>query len=99
RHRIALRIEALTGQTPPPMDGSGGASGGGTGDTTGGNGATPDPGTPASTPASSGGHSGCSHAPGRAPIVTPFSIALLAVAATLFVRRRARTAARAHIRR
>ena len=93
RHRMALRIEALTGQTPPPMNGSGGAggSGGGSGDATGGNGVSTDNGTPPATPTTSG-HSGCSQAPGRPPIVTPFSIALLAAALTLCARRRARRA-------
>ena len=48
RHRIALRIEQLTGQTPPPMDGSGapaqdtsGSGGGGNGATTGDTSARP----------------------------------------------------------
>ena len=37
RHRIALRIEALTGQTPPPMDGGSGSAGGsGSGSSSGG---------------------------------------------------------------
>ena len=52
RHRIALRIEQLTGQTPPPMGGTGAGSGGqnggsggssdgsGSGSGIGGNGAT-----------------------------------------------------------
>jgi hypothetical protein len=73
RHRMALRIEALTGQTPPPM--SGGSSGGGNGANggnggsggsggSGGNGATPTAPvggakdpTPVRSPALSGGGS------------------------------------------
>jgi glycosyl hydrolase family 123 len=90
RHRIALRIEALTGKNPPPMTGGGGSGGGsgGSGDPTagtGGNGATPSP-----TASSGGSHGGCSHASGRSPIVTPFSIALFAAAAFLLARRRSR---------
>jgi hypothetical protein len=93
RRRIALRIEALTGQTPPPMGGTGGSTGtgGGSGDTTGAS-ETP---TPAATPnagTSSGG--GCSHAHGHAPIVTPFSVALMAAGMFAMVRRRRLAAAR-----
>ncbi len=99
RHRIALRIEQLTGQTPPPMGGAGAGSGaqngggasgdgsgvGGNGATTGDTGATP----PATTAA--GGHSGCSMSPGgRGPLVTPFAVALLASVGFVVTRRRRR---------
>ncbi|MCU1282174.1 MAG: hypothetical protein JWM53_5720 [bacterium] len=94
RHRMALRIEQLTGQTPPAMDGSGGggSTGSGGGDGTGGNGVSADNGTPAATPATSTGHGGCSLASGRSPMVTPLSIALMASAVLLVARRRRRTA-------
>jgi hypothetical protein len=101
RHRIALRIEQLTGKTPPAMGGTGSGgstgSGGGNGDT--GNGITTDNSTPATPTSSSGGSGGCSHAQGRRPIVTPFSIALMASAAMLVARRRQRAAAKARVRR
>jgi hypothetical protein len=104
RHRIALRIEQLTGQTPPPMGGtgagagSGDQNGGGSGDGSGigGNGATSgDTGTGAvpTTPATTSGHSGCSLAQGHSSGVTPFTFAFGAVALLLVVRRRQRAQA------
>ena len=116
RHRIALRIEQLTGQTPPPMGGTGaggggqnsggnGSSGGsGDGTGTGGNGvggngvSNGDTGSggSSSTPTtpSSGGKSGCSMAQGGRPLVTPFTLALAAVALLLVARRRRAQAVR-----
>lgn len=98
RHRMALRIEQLTGQTPPPMDGSGagsgGQSGGGgagtsaTGTGIGGNGTTDTSAPMAPTPA--GGHSGCSHAPGQRASVTPLALALVLALSLVVVRRRRR---------
>ncbi|MDB4971214.1 MAG: hypothetical protein JWN44_6903 [Myxococcales bacterium] len=89
RHRMALRIEELTGQTPPPM---GGGSTGGTGGSGGANGDAPAGETPTaaptSTPTAGSSGGGCSHAQGRAPIVTPFSLSLLAAGILAFVRRR-----------
>jgi len=99
RHRIALRIEELTGQTPPPMGGGSTTPGSGgdqnsAGDATGGNGATSgDTGAAPSPTPSSGGHSGCSHAPGRHAGAAPLSLALLALAVVVVARSRRRLAA------
>jgi MYXO-CTERM domain-containing protein len=106
RHRIALRIEQLTGQTPPPMGGTGAGAGsgdqnggsGGSGDGTGigGNGATTgDTGSDAmpTTPATPSSHSGCSLAPGHSAGVTPFTLAFGIVALLLVARRRRRAQA------
>ena len=66
RHRIALRIEQLTGQTPPPMSGASASSGGQNGSPpagsdgsgSGGNAATGDTGAaPAPTATTGSGHS------------------------------------------
>ncbi len=92
RHRIALRIEALTGQTPPPMGDISGGSGGatdtnGSGNGVGGNGATSGD-TGASTPVTTasstmgGGHGGCSMAGAGA---ADASVALLLFALALAV--------------
>jgi len=102
RHRIALRIEELTGQTPPPMGGTSAGSGGqntGSGNGTGGNGATNDTGGSSSAPStpSAGGHSGCSHAPGRHGGHAPLAMMLFALG-VLFVAR-ARRVVRARARR
>jgi MYXO-CTERM domain-containing protein len=102
RHRIALRIEQLTGQTPPPMSGGSGTGGNGaTGATdatgTGANGATGDPGssaTPAPQSTASSGHSGCAAAPGDASGVTPAAVVLLAMLGFAVRRRRAHARAR-----
>jgi len=99
RHRMALRIEQLTGKTPPPMGDT--TSGSATGDTgTGGNGAiTGDSSAPA--PAASGGSGGSGGGCAFGAATTP-SLAelLLAIAATLLVARRrlARVRARARSR-
>ena len=90
RHRIALRIEALTGQTPPPMDGSAGSgstdSSGSSG--VGGNGATSGDtgsGAPVTTASSTtGGHGGCSMAGnGTADASVALLLFALALAATI----------------
>ncbi len=93
RHRIALRIEALTGQTPPPMGGPGAGAGaqnggGGSDGGSGGNGAPTDPGsgTPAAS-ASGAGHGGCSLGGGRRPGGAPWALAL---GALMLVERAAR---------
>jgi len=95
RHRIALRIEALTGQTPPSMDGASAGAGGqnsGSGDGTGGNGATSgDSGSSAApTPTPSSGHSGCSHAPGRHAGQTPLALVILGFVVLVVARGRRR---------
>jgi hypothetical protein len=66
RHRIALRIEALTGQTPPPMTTGGGASDGGSGNGSmndggnlDGNGSTNANGTGGNAATGSSHHGGC----------------------------------------
>ena len=96
RHRIALRIEQLTGQTPPPMGGSGGGggTGGGGGGMGGGGGGdvqvggTSSNGAPAPTTPANPAHGGCSLAQGRLPVVTPLTLALLAAVSLLVGRRR-----------
>jgi len=102
RHRMALRIEELTGQTPPPMGGNGAGSGaqngGGDGSGTGGNGVSGDTGATPPAPAStSGGKSGCSAAPGQAG-GSSLAFALFALGLVAALRRRARLA-RARARR
>jgi MYXO-CTERM domain-containing protein len=97
RHKMALRIEALTGQTPPPMDGAA-PSGGDTsaGNATGGNGQTPSAAAaPATNASNGGGGGGCSAAHGRTANVTPFTLALVAAAAFGIIRRRRRAASAA----
>jgi hypothetical protein len=99
RHRMALRIEQLTGKTPPPMGDT--TSGSATGDTgTGGNGATTGDSSPApaASGGSSGGGGGCAFAAGSAPSWA--ELLLLALAAALLVSRRqlARVRARARAR-
>ncbi len=91
RHQIALRIEQLTGQTPPPMSDNGSAGG------TGGNGATDTgaPQDPASAPAAppapaSSGHGGCSVALGQPASAAPLGFVLLLAIALRARRRRAR---------
>jgi glycosyl hydrolase family 123 len=89
RHRMALRIEQLTGQTPPTMGGGGSGGGGGGGNTSGGSGgngaAPPTTGAPGPAPSS---HLGCSAVHGRRPLVTPFSVALVAALGFALARRR-----------
>jgi MYXO-CTERM domain-containing protein len=87
RHRMALRIEALTQKSPPPMGDMGAPATG-----TGGNGAssdptaTPDaPGTPA---ANSGGKGGCSLAPTDASSQALELLVLVAIVAITLMRRR-----------
>src|SRR6185312_13570454 len=100
RHRMALRIEQLTGKTPPPMGDT--TSGSATGDTgTGGNGATTGdssaPATAASGGSGGGGGGGCAFGAATTPSLAEL---LLAIAATLLVARRrlARVRARARSR-
>ena len=94
RRRMALRIEQLTGQTPPPIGGGaggptgGGGAGSGDSSNTGGNGAVAASSPDSAVPHSGGGHAGCSAAAGRAPLVTPFSLALAAAVLFLAARRR-----------
>ncbi|HEX8953614.1 MAG TPA: glycoside hydrolase domain-containing protein [Polyangia bacterium] len=98
RHRIALRIEQLTGQTPPPMNGpgagagaqNGGSGNGGSGDATGGNGVSNDTGGTPAAPSASGGKSGCSAAPGERPLGAPLVVALVAGLGLVALRRRRR---------
>ncbi|MCU1280915.1 MAG: hypothetical protein JWM53_4461 [bacterium] len=96
RHRMAARIEQLTGQTPPPMNGGGGGAGGsgggsgtgGNGDPSGGNGDASG-GSPTGAGTTAGtAHAGCSAVPGR-PSSNPLSLALLAAVALVVLRRRA----------
>jgi hypothetical protein len=91
RHRMALRIEQLTGQTPPPMDGGGGggATGGG-GDGSGGNGATTS-GPGGDSPTGASAHAGCSAAHGHRPIASPSILLLIAAVMIVAAARRART--------
>jgi hypothetical protein len=98
RHRMALRIEELTGQTPPPMGGNGAGAGGngsGSGDGTGGNGASND--TPAGASAPTSGHGGCSVAGTHTTSVTP--LALLFGALLIVGARRRRRAQAVGVRR
>jgi hypothetical protein len=79
RHRMALRIEELTGQTPPPMDNAGAAAGGqnsDNGSAVGGNGVDPGSATPAPG-SSSGGSGGCSAVGGGRAQATPFMLLLV----------------------
>ena len=100
RHRIALRIEALTGQTPPAMGGDTGSSGpqdtGGSAGGIGGNGATSgDTGSTAPAPTTStAGHAGCSAVGGQASAdFATLALGLLLAAVTVGVRRNRRRAA------
>ncbi|HEY2744441.1 MAG TPA: glycoside hydrolase domain-containing protein [Polyangia bacterium] len=87
RHRIALRIEALTGQTPPPMDGAGGSTDTSGGSGVGGNGASSGDtgaGMPAPTATSAtGGHGGCAMAGGAGDASMALVLFALALAATI----------------
>jgi hypothetical protein len=87
RHRMALRIEALTGKTPPPIGtGGNGQSGDPSGSGSGsGGGSAPLPGNTVTARGS------CSATYGRAPRVTSFSLALAGCAVLLILRRRSRS--------
>jgi hypothetical protein len=75
RHRIAVRIEELTGQNPPPMSGGGGSTGSGD---AGGNGVQGNSGPAAAngSPTTPAVSHGCSAANGRGPSDLPLYLVL-----------------------
>jgi MYXO-CTERM domain-containing protein len=86
RHRMAVRIEALTGKSPPPMNEAPVTDAPGTG----GNGATSGD-APGATPSAGGGsQGGCSFAAGGAPSGAAFGLVALAALALARRRRQAR---------